>query len=92
MKIKIGFISNSSNSSFIIPKKILSEVQIAQIKDHINYAKAHLPKIAWAEEINRWDIEETDEQIRAYTGMDNFDMEEFLVAIGVEIEGIIYDY
>ena len=37
MKIRNGFVSNSSSSSFVILKKYLSEEQIKKIKNHIEY-------------------------------------------------------
>lgn len=39
MKIRLGFVSNSSSSSFIIDKKNLTELQINLIKNHIEVAK-----------------------------------------------------
>mgnify|MGYP001405832477 CR=1 FL=1 len=37
MKIRNGFVSNSSSSSYIIRKENLTNEQIDMIKDHINY-------------------------------------------------------
>jgi len=88
MKVRLGFVSNSSSSSFIVQKKALSEVQMNALKDHINYANENFPQIGWAEKINTWSIGETDEQITLSTGMDNFDMKEFLIAIGIKNENI----
>ena len=92
MKIRIGFVSNSSSASYIIPKKILSEEQIFQIKNHIEYAQEHFPQIAWADKGQDWNITETDEEITASTVMNNFDMHEFLIAIGLENEYIRHVY
>ena len=39
MKIRMGFVSNSSSCSFTISKKGLTEEQISQIKNHIKAAK-----------------------------------------------------
>ena len=92
MKIRTGFVSNSSSSSFIVSKKVLSEDQILKIKNHITYAQVNFPQIEWAEEDQRWSVEETDEQIKMFTGMDNFDMHEFLLALNIEDENIKYEF
>lgn len=42
MKIRSGFISNSSSASFILDKTKLTPLQIAQVKDHINEAKKYV--------------------------------------------------
>ncbi len=84
MKIRIGFVSNSSSSSFVVSKRYLSADQIDKIKKHIEYAKENFPQISWADPEQKWDIEETEEQIIMSTFMDNFDIEEFLLAIGIE--------
>ena len=88
MKIRIGFISNSSSTSFIVSKRVLSEEQIVAIRDHIEYSSKNFPQIGWADKDQYWNIDETDEQMRLYTGMDNFDMHEFLMALGVNDDDI----
>lgn len=88
MKIRIGFVSNSSSCAFIIPKKILSEEQIGQIKNHIEYARENFPQMQYADPGQAWKVEETDEQITTTTIMDNFDMHDFLIAIGVKKDDI----
>ena len=85
MKVRRGFVSNSSSSSFIIDKKDLSLEQIALIKNH--YVLMQNPEIASQLEtkiydpIDEWEITETDNTIQGFTYMDNFDLEEFVEKI-----------
>jgi hypothetical protein len=88
MKFRTGFVSNSSNSSFIVLKKYLSADQIDKIKNHIDCASENFPQIHYAYPNQVWNVEETEEQVTTSTTMDNFDMFEFLLAIGVEEDHI----
>ena len=80
MKTRNGFVSNSSDSSFIVKKKYLTEDQIEKIRNHsvegvklgMKYAKS-----------DPWEIHEGKKVICGETWMDNFDMYEFLDRIGV---------
>lgn len=82
MKIRSGFVSNSSSASFIIEKKDLDNEQIAAIKDHITFSHDH--KVLDADYVDSWDIVETEEKILGSTTMDNFPMWKFLDYIGVD--------
>jgi hypothetical protein len=63
MKIRTGFVSNSSSSSFIVRKAFLSEEEIARIKNHAGMADG------WP-----WEILDMNSVLVGYTSMDNFDM------------------
>lgn len=95
MKIRKGFVSNSSSSSFIIKKYYLSEYQINMIRDYEYFVKS--PEFRKLEEghysdndeFDRWDdfnwiIEEDDEYILGHTYMDNFYIEEYFDICGIE--------
>jgi len=80
MKIRSGFVSNSSSSSFMVSLRKLSLEQVCKILNHevwgeklgIEYAKS-----------DSWDITIKKGVLCGNTWMNNFDMEEFLFKIGV---------
>lgn len=79
MKVRIGFVTNSSSSSFIIAKKHLDADQIEAIKKHDKLGeKFGMPCTDWY-----WGIEENEDFISGYTSMNNFSMYNFLEGINV---------
>ena len=96
MKIRGSFVPNSSASSFSILKIGLSEYQKNQIYNHIETAE-QMTKLGlnvdfgYVSEDERWSVSETEEYVLVSTGMDNFDMHEFLKVIGVDESNILYD-
>jgi len=87
MKIRNGFVSNSSSSSFVIQKNNLTVKQIEMIKNHSEEAK----KIGMDYCDDTWDIVETENTIEGFTFMDNFDMCNYLSKIGVSEKHIDMD-
>lgn len=88
MKIRYGFVSNSSSSSFIISKMYLTPLQIYAIKNHIEVAKELNEEVGYNERLyvsnsDNWYIIDNGDTIRGFTNMDNFDMREFMRIIGV---------
>ena len=106
MKVRIGFVSNSSSASFVVKKAVLSELQVRAIKEHMTVAQSlpfQLLLEAFDEEpdgfgysacnpSDAWGITEDETSIRGETSMDNFDMHEFLKVIGVKRKDIEYEH
>lgn len=106
MKVRKGFVSNSSSSSFVIAKDKLTPLQVLLIEKHsggldkLEYLALatstdteliDLDALPWEHTDKwggRWDIEQTDTEVYGYTSMDNYDIFEFLSAIGVKDEHI----
>lgn len=80
MKKRTGFVSNSSSSSFIIPKEYLSDEKISKIWNHIEEAKVHMNYYDFSivHDDDAWRIYEDDFYLEGSCSMDNFDMRTFL--------------
>ena len=99
MKIRQGFVSNSSSSSFVISRDKLTDEQIELIQDHIEHAQELRGKddrlaelFRWARDEDRWSIDVTETTVEGSTWMDNFDMYEYLEQIGVKREDVEWEH
>lgn len=86
MKIRNGFVSNSSSSSFVLPTDCVTVAQLNKIKNHIGFAKKF--KMGYVTTYDEWDIVEDEKFIRGSTNMDNFDMAEFMEKIGIDMSKV----
>lgn len=87
MKLRIGFVTNSSSSSFTIAKSDLTDEQIEKIKNYFEAAK----KVGMNDFDDLWDIDETNFNINGFTCMNNGDMLKFLRLIGVDRNNIEWE-
>lgn len=87
-KYRIGFVTNSSSSSFVISKKFLTGNQIYKIKHHVEDIDKYEPRCS---KHDQWTIEENEAYISGFTHMDNFDMWSYLKDIGVPANVIYWD-
>ncbi len=85
MKIRAGFVSNSSSSSFVFVKADLSEGDLTLIREH----ESECELIGFAVEADGkcrsgWTISETSTRISGQTTMDNFPMDDYLTKVGID--------
>ena len=89
MKIRDGFVSNSSSSSFVISRNDLSATQLYQLIHHEELASSfglHCdPMDAWYVDDDLANI------VKGSTHMDNFSMVEFFNYIGIDIDKVKWD-
>lgn len=87
MKLRTGFVTNSSSSSFTIARSDLTDKQIEKIKNYFEAAK----EVGMNDFDDWWDINETNFNISGFTCMNNGDMLKFLRLIGVDRDNIEWE-
>ena len=85
MKVRLGFVSNSSSSSFVVNKRFLTPLQIEQIQNH---RELGIQLGIMYSQTDYWVIDENEFEIEGHTDMDNFDMNEFMEKIGVDMSKV----
>lgn len=91
MKIRSGFVSNSSASSFILQKEYVTPAQIKWIKNHLHKARKLNQKLDkgnkfYVGDEDEWHIHETETTLEGSHFIDNFDMERYLLSLGIPSE------
>ena len=87
MKIRSGFVSNSSSSSFVIDKRRITAAQFTLIQNHSEEGA----KYGISDSGDAWFIEDAEMYLKGSTYMDNFDMRLFLERIGVDMTCVEWD-
>lgn len=77
MKINIGFISNSSSSSFIVKLDGLTYKQVRMIENYKDVIR-ELPGFTYDDPLWTIIVDEKRNVVEGYTLMDNFDMGRYL--------------
>ena len=103
MKIRKGFVSNSSSSSFVIHKYYLSKEQINKMLNYKDVVDEYLEGNPLPEDRDSraefnfsysewgWGIKEFGDFIFGETSMNNFDYSEFMRFIGVNSHKVCWD-
>lgn len=100
MRLRLGFVSNSSSSSFVIPLQYVTEKQLHEIKNHLDIVKLFVsnPELypnCWKgyeeceyDKEDAWEVNVSDNNVSGSTDMDSFDMYSFLASIGIDMSKV----
>lgn len=79
MKIRTGFVGNSSSSSFLIPLDKLSGDQLDKIQNHAS--SEAFKNDDYCSSSDEWNIRIGENNVHGWTPMDNFDMWHYLTEV-----------
>lgn len=93
-KIRNGFVSNSSSSSFVINKKYLSPDNAYKILNMHKELKDNPEKynLEYTYYVDDWKVYENSDNVSGSTYMNNFDPEDFFRQIGVDLTKVEWEY
>jgi hypothetical protein len=81
VKIRAGFVSNSSSASFVLRKEFMTEEQVTQVIDYLtNVNEEH------------WNWDNKEETINGWTSMDNEYLTNFLKDINIGMKAVDWDH
>jgi hypothetical protein len=80
MKIRTGFVSNSSSSSFIVSLNNISAAQLLKLKEYNG-------SDSWT-----FTVDENNMELHGYTNMDNNDLSEYMEKHGIDDSEFDYNY
>jgi hypothetical protein len=87
MKMRSGFVSNSSSSSFVVLKRYVSIDQLDKILNHNTSCEQYGMSCC---DSDKWQIIDHGEVLECCTSMNNFDLIEFITEkLGVPGQAII---
>jgi len=83
MKIRQGFVSNSSSSSFVVKRCCLTPAQKAVLENHVAAAELLGDDEGYRDCAHQWDITADNDEYFCSTHIDNFNMRQFLTDLGI---------
>jgi monomeric isocitrate dehydrogenase len=92
MKIRVGFVSNSSSSSFAIHLSDISAEQLQLILNVKEEQKKTYELDEYGEyDIDSWNVKVESGYVKGSTFMDNFSMSDYFDEIGVDKSKVVWD-
>jgi len=97
MKVRVGFVSNSSSSSFVLQKEHVTPAQLKLIRNHIHKARKLNQELSkgdqfYVRDSDVWHLYETEKTLEGSHYIDNFDMEKYFRLLGLpEFSFVFFD-
>jgi hypothetical protein len=92
MKVRQGFVSNSSSASFVVKACCLTKAQKAILDNHIDAVKALGEDYEYSDCIGEWSVSYYDheDEYHCDTYIDNFRFWRFLEDLGIKCSEVDY--